>query len=124
MSTTDDTKRRPRRQNVYFPDPIIDYLSGAESLSGRVTQIIGRYREALRRTRVADRFDDGEMLTIRQACHGWWSEPAATIFGGIALELEDYGAPAELVSKVAAMTPWEQVALLEYVEGLSHAPSA
>lgn len=124
MSTTDDTKRRPRRQNVYFPDPIIDYLSGAESLSGRVTQIIDRYRETLRRTRIAERFDESEMLTIRRACHGWWAEPAATIFGGIALELEDSGAPPALVAKVGELTPWEQVALLEHVEGLANASSA
>lgn len=116
----DDTsaKRRPRRQNVYFPDHIIDWLSGFESLSGRVTQVLDRYRDALRRTKIEQKFSAEEMLVIRAACHNWWAEPAATIFGGIALELEDTGAPAELIAKVAALSPWEQVALIEHVEAL------
>lgn len=108
--------RRPRRQNVYFPDPIIDYLSGAESLSGRVTQIIDRYRETLRRTKIEQKFTPDEMFAIRFACLGWLADPAATIFGGIALELEDSGAAAELVAKIGTLSPWDQVALVEYIE--------
>ncbi len=122
-----DTPTKPRspRKNVYFPEHILDRLGNPESLSGRVTQILDRYFEALRRTKIADQFTPEEMLAIRQACHNWLAEPAATIFGGIALELEDSGAPAEFVAKVMSLTPWEQVAMVEHVDTLkSNAPAA
>lgn len=111
-----DEKKRPRRQNIYFPDRMMDNLSNEESLSGRVVEILDRYFEALRRTKPHIKFTADEQLVIRQACQGWWAQPAATIFGGIGMELEDNGAPDDLVAKINALTPFDQVALLEWVK--------
>lgn len=108
---------RPNRQNIYLPDHLKDYVADAPSLSGRVSTIIDRYREALRRTRVEKQFTDDELTHILRACWSWWAEPAATVFGGVAMELEDEGvAPADLIAKVAALSPWEQIALVEWIE--------
>ena len=108
---------RPNRQNIYLPDHLKDYVADAPSLSGRVSTIIDRYREALRRTKVEQKFTADELLHIKRACWSWWIEPAATIFGGIAMELEDEGlAPADLIAKVQALSPFEQVALVEWIE--------
>ena len=112
-----ETARRPRRQNIYLPERLIDYLADSESLSGRVVQIIDRYCEALERTPVQERFSAADMVTIRAACHGWWAEPAATIFGGLAMEVDAAGGPPDMVARLNGLSPWEQIALLEYIQG-------
>jgi hypothetical protein len=111
------SKSRPNRQNIYLPDHLRDLVSGYPSLSGRIATIIDRYHEALRRTRIERRFTADELAHIRRACWSWLAEPAATIFDGAAMELEDEGeAPAELIAKLRALTPFEQVALVEWLE--------
>lgn len=108
---------RPNRQNIYLPDHLRDYVADAPSLSGRISTIIDRYREALRRTRVEERFTADELFHIKRACWSWLAEPAATIFDGVAMELEDEGeAPAALIAKVRALSPFEQIALVEWLE--------
>lgn len=108
---------RPNRQNIYLPDHLRDYVADAPSLSGRISTIIDRYREALRRTRVEQQFSAEDLHHIRRACNGWLADPAATIFDGVAMELEDEGvAPRELLDKVRALSPFEQVALVEWLE--------
>lgn len=108
---------RPNRQNIYLPDHLRDAVSGYPSLSGRVSTVLDRYHEALRRTRIADRFTSHELDTIYDACVFWSAEPAATVFGGVELELIDMGGvSAELMTKVQALTPFEQVALVEWIE--------
>lgn len=110
-------KTRPNRQNIYLPDHLRDYVSGYDSLSGRISTIIDRYHEALRRTRIEKRFTADELAHITRACWSWLAEPAATVFNGVEIELEDEGdAMPELVAKVRALTPFEQVALVEFVE--------
>lgn len=108
---------RPNRQNIYLPDHLRDYVADAPSLSGRISTIIDRYREALRRTRVEQKFTADELTHIKRACWSWWIEPAATIFDGIAMELEDEGvAPPDLIAKVRSLSAWEQIALAEWIE--------
>jgi hypothetical protein len=108
---------RPNRQNIYLPDHLRDYVADAPSLSGRISTILDRYREALRRTRVEQQFTPDELHHIKRACWSWWVEPAATIFDGVAMELEDEGvAPATLIAKVRALSAFEQVALVEWLE--------
>ena len=108
---------RPNRQNIYLPDHLRDYVADSESLSGRISTIIDRYSEALRRTRIEKRFTADELHHIKRACWSWLAEPAAMVFGGVELELEDEGvAPAALIEKVKALSPFEQVALVEWFE--------
>lgn len=110
---------RPNRQNIYLPDHIRDYVSGHPSLSGRISTIIDRYQEMIRRTRIERRFTDAEMQAIRTACQGWLPEPSATVFGGVALEVEDAGElgtnKAALLAKLTALMPGEEVALVEFI---------
>ena len=106
-----------KRQTIYLRPDLRDYLVGYESQSGRINDIVDRYHEALRRTRIERHFTADEQAHIKRACSSWRMEPAATIFGGIELELDDEGiAPQELISKIAALSPFEQVALAEWVE--------
>lgn len=113
-------RARPNRQNIYLPDHLRDAVAGYESLSGRIARILDRYHEALRRTRIERRFSDEELHAIESACWSWFVEPAAVIFDGVAIEVEDYGdeveIPSGLVDKVRQLTPFEQVALVEWVE--------
>lgn len=107
---------RPNRQNIYLPDHLRDYVADAPSLSGRISTIIDRYREALRRTRIERLFTPAELAEIRKRCSGWIAEPAATIFDGIAMEVDDGGGHAALVQKLRALSPFEQVAMVEWLE--------
>ena len=114
--------KRPNRQNIYLPDQIRDYVAGAPSLSGRISTIIDRYSETLRRTKVERNFSADELSHIKRVCSGWHAEPAATVFDGIALELDDEGiAPAELIAKVRSLSPFEQVALVEWAQPITAA---
>jgi hypothetical protein len=111
---------RPNRQNIYLPDHLRDYVSGHPSLSGRIATILDRYQEMLRRTRIERRFTDAEMQAMRTACAGWIAEPAAAVFGGVALEVEDAGDigidAQSLLIKLQSLTPGEEVALVEYLQ--------
>lgn len=108
---------RPNRQNIYLPDHLRDLVSDYPSLSGRIAAIIDRYHEALRRTRVERKFSEAEQTAILSACWSWLADPAATVFDGVAMELDDEGlAPPALIAKVRALSPFEQVALVEWIE--------
>ena len=109
--------KRPNRQNIYLPAHIRDYVADAPSLSGRISTIIDRYGEALRRTKVERKFTEAELFHIKRACWSWLADPAATIFDGVAIELDDEGiAPKVLIDKVRSLSPFEQVALVEWIE--------
>lgn len=113
------------RKNVYLPDHVLAQLQGHGSLSGRVTMILDRYHEMIRRTRITRKFTDAEISLMREACQGWVPEPAATVFGGVALEVEDglsdglaekWGVdPVALLKKLKSLTPGEEIALAEAV---------
>jgi hypothetical protein len=110
---------RPNRQNIYLPDHLRDYVAAAPSLSGRISDILDRYREAIRRTRIERRFSDDELAAIRGACAAWLTrgQPAAILFDGVAVELEDEDQcePA-LIAKIRSLDPFEQIALVEWLE--------
>lgn len=120
------------RKNVYFPDDILVLLQGKGSLSGRVTTIIDRYHEMVRRTRIERHFSQAEMACVLDACMNWLAEPAPTVFGGAALEVEDSLADGiaekwgvdggALLSKLKALTPGQEVALVEAIEAAKRTP--
>lgn len=113
------------RKNVYMPGPILDRLADRGGLSGAIVTIVDRYFEMIRRTRIERRFSEAEINLMRDACISWLPEPAAAVFGGVALEVEDgladglaekWGVDAEaLLTKLKALTPGEEVALVELV---------
>lgn len=115
------------RKNIYLPDHLLALVQGHGSLSGRISTIVDRYHEILRRTRIERRFTEVEFNAIRDACQSWLAEPAAALFGGVALEIEDSLADglaekwdvdaAALLDKLKALTPGEEVALVESIEG-------
>ena len=108
------------RLNLYLPARMARWWDDAgESRSARGVQMIDRLSEALRRTAIAERFSAEEAAALREGCSGWVAEPAAVVFGGVALELRSrgLGTPA-LFSKLEQLTPLEEVALVEWLEGV------
>lgn len=113
------------RKNIYLPAHILASLQGHGSLSGRITTVLDRYHEMVRRTRIERKFTAGEISLMRDACNGWLPEPAAALFGGVALEVEDaagdglaekWGVDAKsLLKKLEALTPGEEVALVDLI---------
>ena len=113
------------RKNVYLSERTLEQLDG-DGLSSRITQIVDRYSEMVRRIRIEKKFTEAERNLIRDACLSWLPEPAATIFGGVALEVEDslpdrldakWQVDAQtLLTKLAALSPGEEVALVDWIE--------
>lgn len=113
-----------RRTTIYLTDRAEAVLGGGESLSGSVNRLADRYYEIVRRSRID--LPPPELDAIRDALNGWLAEPAATIAGGPALEVEDalpdglaerhgIDGPA-LVAKLRALTYAQEVALVDAVE--------
>jgi hypothetical protein len=99
---------------------------GDGPLSTRIAVVADRHAELCRRARITRLFTTPELDAIRDATRSWLPEPAATIFGGVALELEDAAddglgekwgidLPA-LLAKVRALGLAEQVALVDWIE--------
>lgn len=99
-------------------------LGGGDSLSGTINRLADRYYEIVRRSRID--LSPGELDAVRDALNGWLAEPAATIAGGPALEVEDalpdglaerhgIDGPA-LVAKLRGLTYAQEVALVDAVE--------
>jgi hypothetical protein len=114
------------RKNVYFSDRTLAQLGDRDSLSGRVATIIDRYAELCRRERPWQKFEEAELSAIRDACLSWRAEPAATIFGGVLLEVEDaladglgekWGVDSDqILTKLRALSPGEEIALVDWLE--------
>ena len=115
-----------QRKNVYFQPRTLAQLGEGESLSGRVAQVIDRYAELVRRSRPEDKFSEAERSAIIDACLSWALEPAAMIFGGVAMEVDDamrdglaskwgIDGPA-LLDKLGSLNPGEQIALVDWIE--------
>ncbi len=113
-----------RRTTIYLTDRAESVLAGGESLSGAVNRVADRYYEIVRRARI--NLSPAEIDAIRDALNGWLAEPAATIAGGPALEVEDALAdglaerhgidgPA-LVDKLIKLTFAQEVALVDLIE--------
>lgn len=110
---------------------MVDILDAAMgdtgTLSGEINKFVDRYAETVRRHRgVEKQFSESEMNAMRDVANGWWAEPAATIDGGLALNLEDsmpdgigekwgIDAPA-LVAKLRALPYADQLALVAGIE--------
>lgn len=113
-----------RRTTIYLTDRAEAALAGGDSLSGSINRIADRYYEILRRSRID--LSDAEMDAVRDALNGWLAEPAATISGGPALEVEDalddglaerHGIDGRaLVDKLRELSYAQEVALVDYVE--------
>lgn len=83
-----------KRTSTYLSDRTVEILDAAMgdagSLSGEINKAVDRYHEVIRRHRsVEDQFSEAELNALRDVANGWWAEPAATIAGGLALELSD-----------------------------------
>lgn len=113
-----------KRTTIYLTDRAQAVLAGGESLSGTINRIADRYYEILRRSRID--LTPAELDAVRDALSGWLAEPAATIAGGPALEVEDalpdglaekwgIDGPA-LVGKLRALTFAQEVALVDATE--------
>lgn len=112
-----------RRATIYLTDRAEAVLAG-DSLSGSINRIADRYYEVMRRSRID--LTPAETAAVRDALNGWLAEPAATIAGGPALEVEDalpdglaekwnIDGPA-LVGKLRALTFAQEVALVDATE--------
>lgn len=120
-----------KRTSTYLSDRTVDILAAAmgdvRSLSGEINKDIDRYHEVIRRHRgVEAQFSEAELNALRDVCNGWIAEPAATISGGLAMELEDslpdgvagkweIDAPA-LLAKLRAMPYADELALVAGIE--------
>lgn len=108
------------RKNVHFSANVLRFLQGADdSLSGRVNTIVDRYCEALRRaTPIEGHFTETEKKRLLAVADRLVVDPAAHLFGGLALDLRDAGED-KLADKISEMEPFELVLLAEWLE--SHA---
>lgn len=117
-------KAMPKRTSTYLTDKTLELIGDAESLSGRLNQAADRYAEILRRHRPDRLFSAEELALLKKVCQGWAADPAATIAGGILLELDD--APAAelptdvdipaLRARLAALSFAAEVALIEFIQ--------
>ena len=113
-----------RRTTIYLTDRAEAVLTGGESLSGSINRIADRYYEIIRRSRID--LSPAELDAVRDALTGWLAEPAATISGGPALEVEDALADGlaerhgidgrALVAKLRGLSYAQEVALVDAVE--------
>lgn len=113
-----------RRTTIYLTDRAEAVLAGGESLSGSINRIADRYYEIIRRSRID--LSDAELAAVCDALNGWLAEPAATISGGPALEVEDALADGlaerhgidgrALLAKLRRLTFAQEVALVDSVE--------
>ena len=120
-----------KRTSTYLSDRTVGILDAAmgddDSLSGEINKIVDRYNEIIRHHRgIEAQFSASEMNAMRDVANGWWAEPAATIDGGLALNLEDsiqdgigekwgIDAPA-LVARLRALPFADQLALVVGIE--------
>lgn len=110
-----------KRTSTYLSDRTVDILDAAMgdtgSLSGEINKFVDRYAETVRRHRgVEKRFSEEELNALRDVANGWIAEPAATIAGGLAIELED-----SLPDGIAAKWEIDADALLAKLRALPYA---
>lgn len=120
-----------KRTSTYLSDHSVGILDAAMgdvgSLSGEINKSIDRYNEVIRRHRgVESQFSEAELNALRDVANGWMAEPAATIAGGLAMELADslpngiaekweIDAPA-LLTKLRALPYADELALVAGIE--------
>lgn len=112
-----------RKSTIYLGDRA-EAILGRGPLSSAINRVADRYYELVRRSRVD--LSPSELDAVRDALNGWLAEPAATIAGGPALEVEDalpdglaerhgIDGPA-LVAKLRGLTYAQEIALVDAVE--------
>ena len=119
-----------RKSSVYISDRSEQVLGDSASLSGRINAVIDRYGEIIRRAqRVALReFSADELAIIKTVCTGMATGQmsAAELIGSISAEVEDGSLPggdiegqsvSALLDKLTALSPAEELALIEWLEG-------
>lgn len=100
------------------------------TVSGRVNDVLDRYGLIIELSRraVLKNFTADEMGLIRTVCQGWATktEAAALLIGGIAANIEDGALPggdidgqdvSALLEKLTVLSPAEELALIEWLEG-------
>lgn len=116
-----------KRVSTYLTDRTLAVIGDAASTSGGLNQAVDRYGEIVRRHRAVEKlFTEAELNALRDVCNGWAAEPAATIAGGVALELEDaipdgvaakWGIDAgALLAKLRSIAYADEVALVAGIE--------
>lgn len=114
-----------KRTSTYLTDRTLQVAGDGDSLSGSINRIIDRYGEICRRLRVEDRFTSAELDALRAVANGWLAEPAATIAGGLALEVADANPDAfeafnvdrrALLSKLRDLDYAHEVAMVDSIE--------
>ena len=75
-----------RKSTIYLGDRA-EAVLGRGPLSSAINRVADRYYEIVRRSRID--LSPGELDAVRDALNGWLAEPAATIAGGPALEVDD-----------------------------------
>lgn len=110
-----------KRTSAYLSDRTVGILDAERgeggSLSGGINRSIDRYNEVVRRHRAVEGlFSEAELMALRDVARGWIAEPAATIAGGLALELSD-ALPDGIAEKWAINAP----ALIEKLRALPYA---
>lgn len=112
-----------RKSTIYLGDRA-EAILGRGPLSSAINRVADRYYELVRRSRID--LPQPELDAVRDALNGWLAEPAATIAGGPALEVEDalpdglaerhgIDGPA-LVAKLRGLTYAQEIALVDAVE--------
>ncbi|WP_406850122.1 hypothetical protein [Chromobacterium phragmitis] len=115
------------KKSIYIGARLADAIGGGP-LSERVNSIGDRYSVAMADllSQVLPRLDDANRRQIRVACTGWAShgQPAETLIGGIAAEVADAADGGDLdgedvrdtLAKLDALSPAQELALIEWVE--------
>lgn len=114
-----------KRTSTYLTDHTLRIAGDGDSLSGALNRIVDRYGEICRRLRVEDQFTPAELDALRAVANGWLADPAATIAGGLALEVADADPEqleafdvdrAALLGKLRALDYAHEVALVDAIE--------
>jgi hypothetical protein len=105
------------RLSIYLPNRVArEFRTNGRAVSQRGTELIDRMLEALRRTTVADRFTTDEMALLGRIDLD--DLPAFSLFGALARDVRRMRPGMdELLAKLVMLTPFEEIALIEYLQG-------
>ncbi len=112
------------KKGIYFADDQAEFLG--DVTSKRVAVVVDRYREILRRERIAQEFSEAEWNLLRDIGNGTVFEPAQLIAGSLAQMAEDSQAdglfekwdvpPGDLITKLRCLSYAQEVAAVEAIE--------
>lgn len=108
------------RRNIYFKSQrIMKALGEHPNISKRVTDIIDRYDELVRRTNIRSRFTSREWTVLKAATADW--EPTAAAIFDLPNQVFLWGQRnvqqvGPLLNKLRTLTPGEMIALADAIE--------